>query len=254
MKNMRLTNRKCKRQMHNNSAMKYYAITNLRCLRNEKKRLFTKMVLYSHKDIDLLRLSLPRINEYDHFFKESENGNGSCFSSDDYDNNISMTRGYASAALFFLKVINESDSKYLRACYISPCLFCFRHYVELTLKDTLWHYSRLGYEIDVTALNEEHNLASLWGKLLSLIDRKSNDFRNIGRLIHELSDIDKSGTIFRYSYYFSKRNRIPSKSLNMMIDNKHLYRIMTQMFRFLEGLNDDIRNALDEFNSYNVNF
>ena len=91
-------------------------------------------------------------------------------------------------------------------------------------------------------------------ELLSLIDRKSNDFRNIGRLIHELSDIDKSGTIFRYSYYFSKRNRIPSKSLNMMIDNKHLYRIMTQMFRFLEGLNDDIRNALDEFNSYNVNF
>lgn len=246
MKNMGLTNRNYKRERHNNSAMKYYAITNLRCLRNEKKRLFTKMVLYSRKDIDLMRLSLPHVNEYDHFFMESDNGNGSSFRSDDYDNNILMTKGYASAALFFLKVINESDSKFLRACYISPCLFCFRHYVELTLKDTLWHYSRLGHEIDVMALYEEHNLVSLWDKLLSLIDRKNDEFRNIGRLIHELSDIDTKGTTFRYSYYFSKGKRINKEPLNMMIDNKHLYIIMTQMFRFLEGLNDNVRNGLDE--------
>ena len=252
MKNMGLTNRNYNRERHNNSAMKYYAITNLRCLRNEKKRLFSKMVLYSRKDIDSLSMFLPRVGECDHFFIESGNRNSSCFCPNDYDNNILMTRGYASAALFFLKVINESESKYLNACYIYPCLFCFRHYVELTLKDTLWHYNRCGYNIDVESLNDEHNLVSLWDKLLSLIDRKNDEFRNIGRLIHELSDIDTKGTTFRYSYYFSKGKRINKEPLNMMIDNKHLYIIMTQMFRFLEGLNDDVRNGLDESFSFNV--
>ena len=102
------------------------------------------------------------------------------------------------------------------------------------------------------ALYEEHNLVSLWDKLLSLIDIKNDKIRNIGRLIHELSNVDTNGTTFRYSYYFSKGKRMNKEPLNMIIDNKHLYIIMTQMFRFLEGLNDNVRNGLDESFSFNV--
>lgn len=230
---------------------RYRKVTDLYCLRKEKKRLFSKMVLYSNKMIEY-EGSLSRIKSDDHFFEESDNKKYSCFSTNDYDNNMLMTRGYASTALFFLKILSSSESKYLNACYIYPCLFCFRHYVELTLKDTLWHYNRSGAEVDVMALNDEHNLACLWDKLLPLVGKKEEKIHNVGRLIHELSDVDKSGTAFRYGYYFSKEERIPSEPLNMRIDNKLLYTRMLQLYSFLEGLNDEIVCGYDEITSYNI--
>lgn len=208
------------------------------------------MVLYSHKRIESLDYSIPRIKLDDHFFEDGVDGNYSSFNSEDYDNNSIMTKGYANSALFFLKIISQSESRYIKACYIVPCLFCFRHYVELTLKDTLWHYNRYGYNIDIVALNEEHNLASLWDKLLPVLGKKDEITRNYGRLIHELSDVDKSGTTFRYSYHFSKGERIPSTSLNMRIDNKKLYVRMLQLYYFLNGLNDEIVNGVEEMGSY----
>ena len=163
-----------------------------------------------------------------------------------------MTRGFASSSLFFLRIISCSESKYLKACYITPCLYCFRHYVELTLKDTLWHYSRCGYNVGITELNDEHNLATLWDNLLPLTGRKDEKIRIIGRFLHEISDVDKSGTTFRYSYHFSKDNRIQNVPLNMKIDNKLLYVRMLQVYRFLEDLNDEIVNGCDEITSYNI--
>lgn len=229
-----------------------YRTMDLRCLRNEKKRLFYKMVMLSRHDIESLEDRVPVLTIKDHFFETKENGNCSCFNSKDYDNNMLMTRGFASSSLFILKVISHSDSKYHKACYIAPCLYCFRHYIELTLKDTLWHYSRCGYDIDIAELNDEHNLSVLWDKLLPLTGRKDGRTRNIGRLLHEISDVDKSGTAFRYSYHFSKNNRIQNTPINMCIDNKVLYTRMLQIYRFLEGLNDEIVNSYDEMSSYNT--
>lgn len=224
----------------------------MRCIRNEKRRLFTKMVLLSKHDIELLEDKIPAIEVGDHFFENAETGNYSCFNSEEYDNNLLMTRGFASASIFFLRIIRCSESKYLKACYIAPCLYCFRHYVELTLKDTLWHYSKCGYNVSITELNDEHNLATLWDKLLPLSGRKDEKTRIIGRFLHEISDVDRSGTTFRYSYHFSKDNRIQSVPLNMKINNKLLYVRMLQVYRFLEGLNDEIVNGNDEMSSNNM--
>lgn len=229
-----------------------YRTMNLRCLRDEKKRLFYKMVMFSRHDIGSLANRVPALTIEDHFFETKEGGNCSYFSSEDYDNNVLMTRGFANSSLFFLKVLSSSDSKYLKACYIAPCLYCFRHYVELTLKDTLWHYSRCGYNINIAELNDEHNLSALWDKLVPLTGRKDERTRNIGRLLHEISDVDKSGTTFRYSYHFSKNNRIQNSQINMRIENKVLYTRMLQIYGFLEGLNDEIVNGCDEISSYNT--
>ena len=229
-----------------------YRVMDLKCLRDEKKRLYTKMFLLSRYDIDSLDSSIPAIKIDNHFFESTELGNYSYFNSEDYDNNILMIKGFASASLFFLKIICHAESNYLKACYITPCLYCFRHYVELTLKDTLWYYNRCGYNVDLMELNEEHTIAALWDQLYPLIGRKDESTRNVGRLLHELSDIDKRGTTFRYSYFFSKNNRVLNQPLNMLIDNKSLYVRMIQIYRFLQGLNDEIVNGYDELSSYNI--
>ncbi len=241
-----------KRLHSNRYHLRICKVTDLRCIRNEKRRLFTKMVLFSRHDIESLEDKIPAIEVGDHFFENAETGNYSCFNSEEYDNNLLMTRGFASASIFFLRIIGCSESKYLKACYIAPCLYCFRHYVELTLKDTLWHYSRCGYDVDIKDLNDEHNLATLWDKLLPLSGKKDERTRIIGRFLHEISDVDKSGTTFRYSYHFSKDNRIQNIPLNMKIDNKLLYVRMLQVYRFLEGLNDEIIDGYDEMFSYNM--
>lgn len=241
-----------KRLHSNRYHLRICKVTDLRCIRNEKRRLFTKMVLLSRHDIESLEDKIPAIEVGDHFFENAETGNYSCFNSEEYDNNLLMTRGFASASIFFLRIIGCSESKYLKACYIAPCLYCFRHYVELTLKDTLWHYSRCGYDVDIKDLNDEHNLATLWDKLVPLSGKKDERTRIIGRFLHEISDVDKSGTTFRYSYHFSKDNRIQNMSLNMKIDNKLLYTRMLQVYRFLEGLNDEIVNGYDEMSSYDI--
>lgn len=226
--------------------------TNLQCLKNEKKRLFSKMVLISRKEIDSLVDCIPVIENHDHFFEVQSCDNYSYFNSEDYDNNLLMIRGYASTALFFMKIIRSSGSKYVKSCYIAPCLYCFRHYVELILKVTLWYYSRYGYSIDISELNEEHNIVALWDKLLPLTGRKDEKTRNIGRLLHELSDIDKSGTTFRYSYHFTKKDRIQNEPLNMRIDNNKLYTRMLQIYHFLQGLNDEIEAGCGEMDYNNM--
>ena len=229
-----------------------YGCLNLQCLINEKKRLFSKMVLISRKEIDSLVDCIPVIENHDHFFEVQSCDNYSYFNSEDYDNNLLMIRGYASTALFFMKIIRSSGSKYVKSCYIAPCLYCFRHYVELILKDTLWYYSRCGYSIDMSKLNEEHNIVALWDKLLPLTGRKDEKTRNIGRLLHELSDFDKCGTTFRYSYRFSEKDRIQNEPLNLRIDNKKLYTRMLQIYRFLQGLNDEIEFGYGEMDNYNM--
>lgn len=224
-------------------------ITNLYCIRKEKKRLFSKMVLYAMKDIDSL-IDLPQINNEDHFFEPSCNSKDSYFDSEYYYNNITMTKGYASAALFFLKIISSSDSKHLRACYIAPCLFCFRHYIELSLKDTLWCYHSCGYEVDLEKINDEHNLSVLWDTLVPYLKRDDKT-KNVSRLLHEISDFDKNGATFRYSYHFTQKERKLNNPLNISISSKSLYTRMLQIYIFLEGINLEISNGLDEISSYN---
>lgn len=228
-----------------------YNITNLKCLKKEKMRIFSKLVLFSNKDIDRMSLILPNIIDTDKFFNDPQDFNSSHINTNDYDNNLIMTRGYASAAVFFLKIISSSSSDYVKACYINPCLYCFRHYIELSLKDTLWHYYYCTHNIiDLDKINNEHNLSSLWEMLLPLLKRDSKT-KNVGRLLHELSDVDKSGTTFRYSYSFNKTGRENNKGLQMNISNKILHTRMLQLYRFFEGLNSEITNGLDEITSYN---
>ena len=227
-------------------------LTDLRSFKKEKKRLFLKMVLYSQKDIESRSLYLPEIKENDHFFTDSDTPNSSYIDTEDYNNDLLMTQGYASAALFFLKVISSSESKYLKACYIMPCLFCFRHYLELILKDTLWRYAQcMSGVVDLDKLKKEHNLAVLWDQLLPLIEKKNDKSKHISRLIHEFSDVDKSGTTFRYSYSFNAKGRKDNEKLQIRINNKILYIRMLQLYSLMEGLKDEIENRLDEMNSYN---
>lgn len=227
-------------------------LTDLRSLKREKERLFLKMALYSQKDIESLSLYLPKIKKEDHFFTSSDTSNCSYINTEDYGNSLFMTQGYASAALFFLKVIGSSNSKYMKACYINPCLFCFRHYMELILKDTLWYYSQCTPDaVGLEKVKKEHNLAVLWNQLLKQIGRRDETTRHIGRLVHEFSEYDNSGTTFRYSYSFNTNGRKDNDKLQILIDNKILYTRMLQIFSYMEGLRDEITNNLDEMSSYN---
>ena len=57
-----------KRLHSNRYHLRICKVTDLRCIRNEKRRLFTKMVLLSRHDIESLEDKIPAIEVGDHFF------------------------------------------------------------------------------------------------------------------------------------------------------------------------------------------
>ncbi len=109
--------------------------------------------------------------------------------------------GYYAAAL--LLATEPSDSKHASLYY--PMLYCFRHFVELSLKSLLTVYTTLAGEEPNAGLLRSHSLGSLWQEAKRLIDdaegmKRSEDEtgRVVDRCLNELNEADKSSQAFRY--------------------------------------------------------
>lgn len=89
---------------------------------------------------------------------------------------------------------------------IFPMLFCFRHFVELSLKSLIETYAGL---VDVTLSKEllhQHELAKLWTEARRLIEAAESGagegdatLDNVERCVRELHEADKRSTLFRYA-------------------------------------------------------
>ena len=218
----------------------------MEAVKRQTKRDF---MLLSMNDINYTCLLMPPLSITDTLFiKREETENVIEHSTND---EIYTQNGYASAAITMLKLIMMSKDWLFRESYINPVMFCFRQYLELSMKDSLvrFRFMRKKANIDEVSLNG-HDLYKLWGGLKKCIDTEDNTVKCIGSLVKELNDIDKNGTLFRYNAFLTK-NICDEERKMPLIDVDNLYIRILQMYNFFEGVNELARNGQDEMTANN---
>ena len=118
---------------------------------------------------------------------------------------------------------------------IFPAFFSFRHYLELTMKDSLNRFEHC--DMDDLVIQREHNLCKLWTKLSKYIE-EGEEKQIIHNLLFEMNRIDINGELFRYPYEVGKNgDKLPNSLSSGLYNVKHLKTIMLKIYRFLDGIN-----------------
>lgn len=206
-----------------------------------KKQLQRELYLLSKKDIDSFDTNIPHLNDNDSLFVKRDEGNVSYIDSDMYIQN-----GYASTSAILLYLISLSNDRYLRECYIYPVMFCFRQYLELTMKDSILYF-RLKRKMAYSGESNlgGHDLLVLWNNLKLYFDITDSEVKSVHRIITELNTVDNNGELFRYGSSLTKK--VLDKNVEMpLIDVSILFTRIIQLYRFFEGINLMARNGFDE--------
>ena len=162
--------------------------------------------------------------------------------------------GYIGAAVSLLDLIKMSDSNSIKDSYIFVALFCFRHYLELTMKDSLINYYDNKERTDIVN-GYGHDLVKLYNEIIKLPNvQQDNTTNTISNIINTLQGIDSTGTVFRYPYKIDGETGKICSSFNVNIGLKSipvLRKRMLQMYLFFDGINmmvhDYERNGMRNF-------
>lgn len=202
-----------------------------------KRQIIRDVVLLSKGYINHDSLFIPSLTKTDTLFETEGNS---------LNDDILIQNGYASAAALLLNIIKISDDRFVRESYINPVMFCFRQYLELSMKDSILRLRNLRKKAFRGENNlEHHNLLSLWNELKKYFDVNDTTVKCVGNLINELQSVDEKGTLFRYNELLSKsicnaERRMP------LINVENMYMRILQMYSFFEGINEIARNNLEE--------
>jgi len=110
-----------------------------------------------------------------------------------------MTGGYKLAG--DLLVEQAESQAWRRQKLVYPIVFCYRHYLELTLKSVLQQYGMLG---DLAPSWTHHRLEDLWRdyrKLLRAVGAETSEDQGTGvveQCVAEFAKIDPTSDAFRY--------------------------------------------------------
>lgn len=209
-----------------------------------KRQVTREVILLSKNDINHDCLFTPPLTKTDTLFEKREESDQRGVRS--LNDDILMQNGYASAAALLLNMIKMSDDRFVRESYINPVMFCFRQYLELSMKDSILRLRNLRKAAFRGENNlEHHSLLSLWNELKKYFDVNDVTVKCIGSLINELHNVDENGTLFRYNELLSK-NICNSERRMPLIDVDKLYTRILQMYSFFEGVNEKARNNLEE--------
>ena len=209
-----------------------------------KKQLTRDVMLLSKSDINHNSLFAPPLTKNDTLFEKMVDSDQTGVNT--LNDDIYMQNGYASAATLLLNMIKISDDRLVRESYINPVMFCFRQYLELSMKDSILRFRNLRKAAFRGESNlGHHNLLNLWNELKKYFDTNDITVKSVGNLINELHNVDEKGTLFRYNELLSK-NICNSKRRMPLIDVDNLYMRILQMYSFFEGINERARNNFDE--------
>lgn len=212
-----------------------------------KRQSLEKMIALTKKDYLSECIYVEPLNEGDKLFIESDDMSDSFLNRSKANNEIAMSKAYINTALWLLDLIKLSNSNLVKDGYIFPALYCFRHYLELIMKDSIHYFKlnrgkisseELGYE------DNEHRLFHLWNSLRNNLD-KNNDVRRVCKLIKEFDDIDEGSTFFRYAYNHEKGKIIEYDYPATMINISLLKKRMLQLYCFFEGVNSLSRESVE---------
>jgi len=208
-----------------------------------KRQVARDFFLLSKSDINHDCLFVQPLAETDRLFEgRDEKEHTTSHSTND---EIYMQNGYASTAITLLNLIKISNDRFVRGCYINPVMFCFRQYLELSMKDSIlrFRFMRKKANKDESKV-QGHDLQNLWDGLVKYLTLDKTVI-SFGNLIKEFNDIDKSGTLFRYNEFLTK-NICDEERKMPLIDIDNLYTRILQMYSFFECVNELARNGQDE--------
>lgn len=205
-----------------------------------KRQIIRDVVLLSKIDINHDSLFVPPLGKTDTLFEKREQ------SGHPLNDDVLIQNGYVNAAALLLNIIKISDDRFVRESYINPVMFCFRQYLELSMKDSilrLRNFRKTAFRGENNL--EHHNLLSLWNELKKYLDVNDTTVKCVGNLINELQSVDEKGTLFRYNELLSKsicnaERRMP------LINVENMYMRILQMYSFFEGINEIARNNIEE--------
>lgn len=106
---------------------------------------------------------------------------------------------YRTGAELLFKYVELSGERH-NDLVVYPLVFCWRHYIELTLKQ-LVRSMRLLSNCSGNADLDDHRLMSLWNELqphLPALGAPPGDIKTVGRTIQYLSRFDPGSFAFRY--------------------------------------------------------
>ena len=234
MKNRKIFHNKKKRKKRTRYKLKRKYKKSLR------KSLMRELLLLSRKDIDDMANDIPLLSKEDVLFSESDVVSDAILNTTKSGNDILVPNGYISTSVLLLNIIKFSESNLTKDSYIFPALFCFRQYLEIIMKSAILRYRNR----DIIPYQGEskfniHDLDKLWAKLIKHI-QVDEDVENIGRIIHQLNEVDNDSTAFRYNYHLNRivRNK-DNKQINELLDLDVLRLRVLQLYRFFDGIDDD---------------
>lgn len=236
------TNYFCKSVIYNsNQSMKKKKNINKtekQLLRSIENKCIQRMIALTRKDYLMESLDVAPLKEGDRLFNESNDISDSCFNRSKDNNEVVMPEAYINTALWLLDLIKLSNNNLVKDGYIYPSLFCFRHYLELIMKDSIHYFKLNKNEISSDELGYERNhyLLELWELLKTYLEDNS-EMNIISVLIEELNDLDKGSTQYRYPFNHKDNRIIEYTTSPILIDVYMLKKRMMQLYHFFEGIN-----------------
>jgi hypothetical protein len=149
--------------------------------------------------LELLLRDFPWPTKGDRLFSPPmEPMDGALIERDPQSKLVLMVAGYKLAADLIIQHTSSCQSD--RDLLIYPVLFCYRHYIELSLKSMLAFY---GPKVGVISDWSTHNLEILWQKFKELVVRygaeQDNESINVVKgCIAEIANFDPASFDFRY--------------------------------------------------------
>lgn len=205
-----------------------------------ERKSIEKMIALTRKDYLSECLYVDPLKEGDKLFIESDDMSDSFLNRSKAINEIVMPEAYINTALWLLDLIKLSNNNFVKDGYIFPALYCFRHYLELIMKDSIHYFKVNKGEISSEELgyHGKHGLIELW-EILKVYLNNDCEVYMIGKLITEMNEFDKGSTRYRYPFDYDNRNKIIIEYTYppMMINIYELKKRMFQLYSFFEGVN-----------------
>lgn len=198
-------------------------------------RTIRTLVSLSKREAADFVLRLPPLEKSDKLLFPSNNLYDTCLNRGISLNECHLPEAYMNTAFLLLTMIELTNTNSIRDGLIFPAFFSFRHYLELTMKDSINRFEHNG--LDELIIQREHNLCKLWTKLSKHIPA-GEDKNIVQNLLFEMNRIDPNGELFRYPYEIGKngaklRNSLPSG----LFEVKRLKTTMLKFYRFMDGIN-----------------
>jgi len=202
-----------------------------------ERRIIRKLLLLSREEASDLLWNVPPLKKTDKFLEGSRNLNDPFLNRGIIINEVHLPDAYINTAMILLQMIIMTNSNGVRDGLIYPALFSFRHYLELTMKDSINYFSN-SLEVSKDVLRREHNLKTLWKSLLPYIG-EGEEVDIMQKLIFEVNNIDSTSETFRYPYEIDDNGmrRLPKIDQTRLNDVVKLKKIMLKMYRFMDGIN-----------------